>query len=390
VSVHHHIYTVDNKGPAVHASDDTMQAGATATRSEQPMSSVVAKLHKLVASLRGHFRILGDSPFRDRMSATYPKIQLVVSRVLQAAFSIFMLVMFVHLCMKVIAKEPSVSREKLVWYGHSELPQIAVKISPEEVPGSPSPYSVRARYVRHSGVGINKKATKTDIDLSRRDLDFVGEYYPSNSTEKNVYWFPSGDEMRVGQTWGTVDFWYIDVRIFADKQNLTDGDATIYVKNYLEPKKWIWDSHYYNMNSGYYSTTVEMYFRKVVAKNLFEDSWGFKSYGGVEDLTEDDDTFLQTDYSYSRTSPYNASLVDDDAFILRYRLRSSLAEVNEKYTSYNVASLLEDIGGLSTSALGIVGFVYLVLLSFVDWTGPLISKRPSDLVARHADERSKF
>jgi len=386
---------MDNKGLAVHPLEDAMQAGGlTATRSEQPTSSVVAKLHKLVAGLRGHFRILGDSPFRDRMRATYPKIQLVVSRVLQAAFSIFMLVMFVHLCMKVIAKQPSVSREKLLWFGHGELPQIAVQVWPEEEPGSPSPYSVRARYVRHWGVGASRNKTETDIGLSRCDLKFVGEYYLPNSTEKNVYCFPSrlpsGDVMRVGQTFGTVDFRYIDIRIFADKQNLTDGAATVYVKNYLEPKNPIWDSHYYNMNSGYHSTTVEMFFRKVVAKNLFEDSWGFKSYGGVEDLTEDDDTFLQTDYSYSRTSPYNASLVDDDAFILRYRLRSSLAEVNEKYTSYNVASLLEDIGGLSTSALGIVGFVYLVLLSFVDWTGPLISKRPSDLVARHADERSKF
>lgn len=258
------------------------------------------------------------------------------------------------------------------------------------------PYSVKAWHYLQWGVGSTRGRNRTELVLTKCDLKFEGEFYENGYKEEDCYCFPSGDLMHVGQAFGQKQNEYVDIRVFA-KESPQIGSAALYVQNKLDTKTPIWVSHYYNINSGFYSTTVDMSFRKVVAKNLAEDSWGFKSYDGVEDFAKKDSTFLQHDFSSTRTLPFNSTVVDygrpdkewRDNFILRFNLKSSLAQVNEKYTSYNVASLMEDIGGMSASAMFAIWLVYVILLRVVDRLGPSTAKHPigvQDYVARLTEE----
>lgn len=118
-----------DKNPAVHPMKKDRDGGAPEDgnveknggkraspwhQSSAKFQAVAPLAKKLITDVGNNFDILGESPFRAHMKATYPNTQHFFSFLLQVAFWVAMLLMFVHLCSKVVAKDPSVSREKLL------------------------------------------------------------------------------------------------------------------------------------------------------------------------------------------------------------------------------------------------------------------------------------
>jgi len=371
-----------------HYAAQKTEHGLDRAPSSQSVSSLLASRARkttmeLIVDVMDQWDIFGQSKFRNRMKENYRVPELVLSFLFQLVFFAFMVFMGALLCNKVMIKQASVSREMSLWFGYAQCPEIAVAI--HDYAGTAKHFSVRAQRKRiFSNDYVGRE--KIDIPFTKCRLKLHGDY------EEEAFCLPTnGDEMTIGQTYGQEMYRYIDIKISADKWPIAHGHASLYIKNYIDMNNPIWDSHYYNLNSGYFSTAVEVFFRKVVASNFLRDVSGFQSYEGMDEITAESQTYLQFDHAYSRMMPFDTGNVDPaqkKIKVISFTLRSSLSEYKEKYIIYNVLNLLEDFGGLSSSIMIIFGLLFIVLLRSIDRVGNLASGRhggPLKKLSRHAN-----
>jgi len=311
--------------------------------------------------------IFGESSFRDRMREEYPITTFILATFFQGLFFLCMSAMFVFFCIRVSkgSTEHQVSRERLLWYGYDQLPDIAVLI--QDYHGTKKHFSVRAQKKYIEGIDYGGRF-KQDINTTKCDLQLNGD-----EVAEGAHCFPtSGDDLVVGQTFGQAKYRYVEISILADKWPIPEGTVSLYVKNYVDMNNYIWDSLFYDINSGFFSMAVELFFTKVTARNFLHDVVGVSSNAGVEDLAQKRTKYMKFERSYQRMKPFDVNNTDpaeDEIEVMSFYLRSSLYVDDEKYTRYTVTNLLEDIGGLSASVLVVFGIIFTVSLCCLDQIG---------------------
>jgi len=328
----------------------------------------VPHLRRSVKHAVNHQDIFGESTFRARMRKEYPLSSCALAFLFQLLFFGCVLTMLVLFCMKVHRREANVSRERLLWYGYATLPDVAVVV--HNYAGTKHHFSVRAQKKYIKGIDYAGRV-KVDIPLTRCDLRLNGD-----EVQEGAYCFPKGgDDMVVGQTFGQSKYRYVEISIDADTWPIADAQISLYVKNYVDMHNWIWDSHYYNINSGWFSMSVEIFFTKVGGRNFLNSSFDMSSFAGAEEFElGEEKTYMRTENSYQRMRPFDREEhadpgVDDKIEVMSFYLRSSLYLDDEKYTRYSVTNLFEDIGGLATSVMVVLGLVFTACLCCLDQIG---------------------
>jgi len=288
---------------------------------------------------------------QEHVKDKYPEIHKTSERVCKYFFLAVFLLGFVFFVIQAAIKDLDVSKKELAWYGHHDLPDVAVRLHNSH--GSAKQVKIRAYHCLIPDGKEPKKVMKK-LELGKCKIKIHGQI------KVDALCLPK--QLQIGETFGMTKYEYVQISVEARRPSIPNGNLSFYKKDYkdLQNDEYIWNENFYNFNQGYFKTNIEMYYKLIRLVDLRSD-WSsvFSMF-----LTDDQmaEKYMKYDYEHLRVLPF---LEAQRSPALNIYLRSSLMEVEEIYNVVGMVDILQQSGGFLISVHIIFGIMFTIVLCLI-------------------------